>query len=418
MKVKLNIHIYTYLYFFTLLILYHYKVKTYYYWRRVAYYLKEDSFDFSSTRVLIAILILYVNIRALKKLKPDKIAFIIVYVFYFLLTIPSLISFTSANIYPIKLLFYHQLFFYIIYFFLTHRLNLNRIPKINKSQGLIFLTFIIVVGSIPFIVILGPYINFKNLLLLEIYESREVLKQHFNPYFAYLYSPFTKIILPLIIIMSIEQKKWIFTFIGVFYLVLFFLFGGHKTVYLGLFAVLFFYKFSYKQIISLIAKFSIILAIIAMILALFNQDLLWILIFRRVHFIPMLLDVCYLDFFHNNYLYWSESILKSFFKYPYDVGHTKVIGGEYFRKPNMAANNGLISDGYMNWGSIGVFINIFMVAFYFYIINSLKIPSKYFGLYLLVILSFISSSVNTVLLTHGGLILIFISIFILNEKEN
>lgn len=418
MKIKLNIHIYTYLYFFTLLILYHYKVKTYYYWKRVAYYLNENSFDFSSTRVAIAILILYLNIKVLKKLKPDKIAFIIIYVFYFLLTIPSLISYTSANIYPIKLLFYHQLFFYTIFFLSNYKINLDRLPKINKSQGLIVLTLIIVVGSIPFIVVLGPYINFKNLLLQEIYESRAILKQHFNPYFAYLYSPFTKIILPLIIVISIEQKKWIFTVIGILYLVLFFLFGGHKTVYLGLFAVLFFYKFSYKQIISVIAKFSIVLAIIAIVLAMFNQDLLWILIFRRVHFIPMLLDVCYLDFFHNNHLYWSESILKAFFKYPYDVGHTKVIGDEYFRKPDMAANNGLISDGYMNFGNIGVFINIFMVAVYFCIINSLKIPSKYFGLYLLIILSFISSSVNTVLLTHGGLILILISIFILNEKEN
>jgi len=417
-KIKLNLNFYTYLYFFTLLILFHYKVKTYYYWTRVARYLKESNFDFSYFRLSISILILYLNIRALKKLKPEKMAFIIIYVFYFLLTIPSLISFTSQNLYPIKLLLYHQLFFYMLFFFLKQHINLNWIPTINKSQGLIVLTFIIVIGAIPFMIILGPYINLKNLLLIDIYESRAILKQHFNPYFAYLYSPFTKIILPLIIVMSIEQKKWVFTFIGVFYLILFFLFGGHKTVYLGLFAVLFFYKFNYKQIITIIAKFSIVLAIIAIILAVFKYDMLWILIFRRVHFIPMLLDICYLDFFHDNYLYWSESVLKSFFKYPYDVNHVNVIGAEYFRKPDMAANNGLISDGYMNWGSMGVLINLSIVSIYFFIINSLKVPSRYFGLLLLVMLSFISSSVNTVLLTHGGLILIFISIFILNEKEN
>jgi len=418
LKIKLNLHFYTYLYFLILLILYHYKVKTYYYWIRVGRHINETNFDFSYIRFSFSILILYINIRTLKKLKPKKMAFIIIYVFYYLLTIPSLIAFTSKNIHLLEILIYHQLFFYVLYFFSKQKLNFNWVPKINKSQGLIVLTFIIIVGAIPFIIILGPYINFKNLFLIDIYESRAVLKQNFNSYFAYSYSPFTKIVLPLIIVMSIEQKKWIFTFLGVFYLILFFLFGGHKTVYLGFFAVLFFYKFDYRQIISIISKFSIVLAITAILLAIFNYDMLWILIFRRVHFIPMLLDICYIDFFNNNYLYWSESVLKSFFTYPYDTNHAQVIGSEYFNKPDMAANNGLISDGYMNLGTIGVFINILVVSFYFFVLNSLKIPSKYFGIYLLIILSFISSSVNTVLLTHGGIFLIFTSIFILNEKES
>ncbi len=417
MRIRLNLNFYTCLYFFVLLVIYHYKVKTYPYWNYIAFK-KNADFDLTWLGLVIAIIIFYINLQSLKRLSTKKISLGIIYIFYFLITIPSLISYSSKGIYSAELLIYHQLFFYCLIIFSKFKLDLSFFPTINKSQGLIVLTIIVLLGAIPFIIVLGPHINLKNLLLIDIYETRRIMSYNTNPFFAYLYSPFTKIIIPLIIVMSIEQKKSLFTIIGVLLLLLFFLFGGHKTVYLGLGVLLLFYKFSYKKIILIVAKLSIALAIIAMVLAFFNYDMLWILIFRRVHFIPALLDICYYDLFQNNYLYWSEGILKRFFNSPYDVNHVRVVGEIYFKKPKMAANNGLISDGFMNFGTIGVIIHIFLISFYFLIINNLNIKPKYFGLYLLVILSFISSALTTVLLTHGGLVLIFISIFILNEKEN
>ncbi len=400
-----------------LLTIYHYKVKTYSYWNYIAYK-KDADFDLTWLGLFIAIIIFYINLQSLKKLSNEKISFGIIYIFYFLVTIPSLISYSSKGMYSLELLLYHQLFFYSLIIFSKYKLNLKSLPIINKSQGLIVLTIIVLIGAIPFLIVLGPYINLKNLLLMDIYETRRIMDSHTNSFFAYLYSPFTKILIPLIIVISIEKKRWLFTIIGVVLLLLFFLFGGHKTVYLGLGFLILFYKFDYKTIILIVAKFSIVLAIIAMVLAFFDYDLLWILIFRRVHFVPALLDICYFDLFQNNYLYWSEGVLKRFTDSPYDVNHVRVVGDIYFRNPKMAANNGLISDGFLNFGTIGVFIHVILISFYFLIINSLNIKSKYFGLYLLVILSFISSALTTVLLTHGAIVLIFISIFILNEKEN
>ncbi|WP_299186421.1 hypothetical protein [uncultured Aquimarina sp.] len=238
-----------------------------------------------------------------------------------------------------------------------------------------------------------------------------------NPYFGYTYSPFTKIIIPLFIIFSLEAKNYLFTFFGVLFLLLFYLFGAHKTVYLGIVIVFIFYKLSYSNLSVKVLKYSNILIVVSTILALFLVDDLWILIFRRLHFVPTLLDICYLDFFENNYLYWSESIFKSFVKYPYDMNHANVIGEYYFKKSDMGANNGLISDGYMNMGSIGVFVNVILVSIYFMIINNLNVPSRYFGLFFLTLISFISSSMFTVLFTHGGIILLLTVIFFMNEKE-
>lgn len=417
MKLKFNLHLYTVTYFLVLLFLYHFKVKTYYYWRYIADYLNDTSFDLSTQRLLIAIVIFYFNLKYLKKIDKNKLSFAIIFLFFLLLTIPSLIAFTSKNMYPFKLMLYHQLFFWSLFYFSKVKINLSKIPSFTKKQGLLILTAVIILGTLPYIIILGPHINLNNLLLAELYETRALMVSKNNFYFGYMYSPFTKVILPLFIVFALERKKWGLMVVGVLYLLLFFLFGGHKTVYLGLIILLIFYRYSYYQVISNLLKLSIFLMIVAIVLAIFNNDILWILTFRRVHFGPTLLDICYLDFFYDNYLYYAETLPNSISRSPYDVNHTKLIGEYYFRNPKMGANNGLISDGYMNLGFIGIIINIAITSFYFMILNNLNIKSKYFGLYILVIFSFISSSLTTVLLTHGAFLLLVISILFLNEKN-
>ena len=222
----------------------------------------------------------------------------------------------------------------------------------------------------------------------------------------------------MIIVFGLELKKKIWVFVGAMYLILFYLFGAHKTVYVGLVVVLVFYRFSYVQSVKSLLKYSSILITVCVVLAFVGYDYPWILSFRRVHFVPTLLDICYTDYFNDNFLYWSDSVLKRFVDYPYEVRATNIIGEVYFNRSDMSANNGFVSEGYMNFGTWGVLLNIFIVSLFFMILNSLKIPAKYFGLFVLTMFSFLSSSVFTVLLTHGGLALILVSIFVLNDKQN
>jgi hypothetical protein len=265
-------------------------------------------------------------------------------------------------------------------------------------------------------VVYGPYIDWKNLFFIDVYKTRAATKGLSNVYFGYTYSLYTKIIIPLIIIFSLELKNRLMTFAGIVYLILFYLFGAHKTVYLGILVVLAFYRFNYLKSANWILFLSILLMMVCFILAMVGYDYPWILTFRRVHFLPTLLDISYLDFFHENFMYWSESILSGLFEYPYDQRHEYIIGKTYFNRPEMAANNGLISDGFMNLGTLGVLIHSVLIGGYFMVLNSLKISPRYFGLYFLVIFSFISSSIFTVFLTHGAFALLLISIFLLSER--
>ncbi len=416
MKLKLHIKHYFVLYFFLLMALYHYKIKTYFYWNYIAS-LSNSDFDFSFSRFLLALCIFSGNLYFLTRENKEKLSFIILSLFFTLLTIPSLIAFTSQNMYPFKLMLYHQGLFWALFLFSKVKLNFTKVPVFNKTQALYLLLVITIIGTLPYLLIYGPLINIKNLLLIDVYETRTAMGQISNPYFGYSYSVFTKIIIPLIIIFSLELKKRIWLIVGVSYLILFYLFGAHKTVYVGLFVVLAFYKFSYSQAVKIIMKYSSIGIVVCILLAMVQIDYPWILSFRRIHFIPALLDICYLDFFEGKPLYWSESILKRLVAYPYEVPHVNLIGETYFKQPDMAANNGLIADGYMNLGSLGVLINIFLVSVFFMILNSLKIPPKYFGLFILIVFSFLSSSTFTVFLTHGAIALLLVSIFVLNEKK-
>ncbi|MGS2738801.1 hypothetical protein [Sinomicrobium sp. M5D2P17] len=417
LKIRLTIKQSFWLYFTLLIVLYHHEIKDYYYWKGVADII-GGKFDFSIPRLILSVLFFSINLRTLMGLNKQKLSFIVISLFFLLLTVPSLVANTSGEIYPFKLLVYHQLFFFSLWTFFKIKINLKKLPRLNKTQSLYLLIVIVTIGIIPYLWVYGPYINLKNLFLVEVYQTRTKMATVSNPYIAYTYSLYSKIIIPLIIVFSLELKNKLTFIYGVVLLILFYLFGAHKTVYVGLLIILVFYKLSYYYAIKkMVCLLNILLIVCFLLVLFFEYDYLWILTIRRVQFLPTLLDICYIDFFNKKPLLWSESVFKSFVEYPYDLNHGQLIGKHYFDRSDMRANNGLISDGYMNFGSPGILINILFASIYFFIINNLNIPSKYFGLFFLVIFSFVSSSLFTVLLTHGGIALLIVSMFILNKKS-
>lgn len=78
---------------------------------------------------------------------------------------------------------------------------------------------------------------------------------------------------------------------------------------------------------------------------------------RRVLFIPARLTSAYLEFFTVNPLVrLSESVLlRGWITYPYPVSVPRMIGTA-LGQPAMYANNGLISDGFANFGVVGALV--------------------------------------------------------------
>ncbi|WP_143152216.1 hypothetical protein [Flagellimonas taeanensis] len=187
---------------------------------------------------------------------------------------------------------------------------------------------------------------------------------------------------------------------------------------MGTLLIIGFYKYDYLRKTFYFIKVITLFLVVALLCALiFEFNILWELSFRRVLMLSALLDYCYFDFFHDNYIYWSNSFMSRFISYPYEISPDFLIGRDYFNRPLMNANVGIISDGYKNAGYWGIGINIAVVAIIISFFNSLRISPKFFGLFLLFLFSLLNSSLTTILLTHGGFLMVLIAAFLLKDTE-
>lgn len=291
--------------------------------------------------------------------------------------------------------------------------------KLEVSQSIFILKIILIAGMVPFVVLYTPYINLRNLLLIDVYETRALIESTItNVYTSYTYSWFNKFIIPCLLVFGIYYRNRITIIICIVSLIFLFLCGAHKAVFFGLIFMFLLYKYDYLFKINYLLKILIGISLLALSMSLaFKSDFLMTLSIRRALLLPGLIDVIYFDFFNGNFLYWSESLNGLFMDYPFKMSHSYVIGEKYFNDPSWGANNGIISDGFMNFGMTGVIINIVIISFYFSLLNQLNISPKFFGLFFLFVILILSSSLTTVLLTHGGMVLVLLSFFFMKNTN-
>ncbi|SFB70234.1 hypothetical protein SAMN04487891_101539 [Flagellimonas taeanensis] len=369
-------------------------------------------------RYLIVTLLFLLSNIFLLYIKVSNFLFSILYLILFFFVMPSGLLFASSSAINPEIFISHNLFFISIYLGSLIKWNLN-FPQLNTYQSTLLLLSVTVIGLIPFIISYGPYINIKNLWLSDVYETRRLVAEKINNvYTAYTYSWFSKIIIPIALVFSIYFRKKAFLLFSIFSLLFLYLCGAHKTVFLGTLLIIGFYKYDYLRKTFYFIKVITLFLVVALLCALiFEFNILWELSFRRVLMLSALLDYCYFDFFHDNYIYWSNSFMSRFISYPYEISPDFLIGRDYFNRPLMNANVGIISDGYKNAGYWGIGINIAVVAIIISFFNSLRISPKFFGLFLLFLFSLLNSSLTTILLTHGGFLMVLIAAFLLKDTE-
>lgn len=377
------------------------------------------SSNFSFSRLLVSFSILLFTLFLINWVKINDFIYFVGIIYFVLAIIPSSITYTNQLI-NISILFSHYFIFYSIFLIGNYIHIPDKFFSIKENNRLILIVLLSFFMLIPFVIKFLPYINLKNLLLQDIYESRAIQAKINTPFYGYTYSVLTKVLIPILIVYSLVHKKYKILLFGVFSLIFLFLCGAHKSVLLGSILLLIFYfgnvvnklKFFLSLTIITIVSFSVFYIIDNE----FNLPLS--IVARRAFFVPSLLDSFYFDFFEDNPLYWSGSIGRNFIEYIYDKPIPYKIGEVYFNNPKMAANNGIVSDGFSNAGVLGVIINGLFLGFYISVIKSLNISHKFYGLYFLLLISIISSSLPVVLLTHSGIaLLIFAFLFQKNTTK-
>lgn len=332
--------------------------------------------------------------------------------------LPAAVMFSFSDAYDPRIFLSHNMLFFSILLISRIRIKI-RSTKLTPEHSKWALLFIVVVGLIPFVVIYLPHVNLNNLFLKEIYETRAFMAENLqNLYTDYSYSWFNKFIIPCFLVFAVYYKDRISIVIGSVALIFLYLCGAHKAVFVGLLVTFILYKYDYLNKINYFAKILVGISVFSLVASLlFQYDFFMTMSIRRALLLPALMDIFYFDMFDNNHLLWSEAINGLFREYPYEVEHSYVIGEKYFRNPLWGANNGIISEGFMNAGMLGVTINILFVSFYFSILNQLDISPKFFGMFFLFIFLILSGSLTTVMWTHGGFVLILLA-FLFMKNTN
>ncbi len=376
-------------------------------------------YKFNFIRFVPALLLVLANVVLTMVVRTKGFLYIILVMILIFFVFPSAILFANIKNLDFRIFLSHEAFFLTALWIGKVRIKISS-KSLGIDQSRKLLLYTIVIGVIPFLVLYLPYINLKNLFLQEIYETRALMVAKVNNiYTDYTYSWFNKILIPILFVFGLYFRNRKTVLISIFLLIFLFLCGAHKAVFVGLIMVLILYRFDYYKKAQYLVAFIIIVAIGSLGLSLlFDNDFAMVMTIRRTIFLPALLDVLYFDLFDGNHLLWSETFNGLFIEYPYEHSHAYIVGEVYFKDVKWGANNGLISDGFMNFGMIGVFINVLIVSFYFSVLNQLNISSRFFGVFFLLFFVIISSSLSTVMLTHGGILLLLGAfVFLKNTRD-
>lgn len=291
----------------------------------------------------------------------------------------------------------------------------------------LFWTMIVVYFALIFTFGGGIYLNFN---LLEVYNIRDEASNNLPSIFTYFSPIIGKIVIPLVIVLALERKKYIFAFLGIVAGVFVFALTAHKSpLFYG--AAVFFLYFLYNRKFSTYFLLSVIVILFTSFIDIYfkytvSSDSFGVwhsILFRRSFLVPSLLNNYFIDFFsQNEFYYWSQSrISLGWVQSYYDVTAPFLIGREYFGDMNMAANTGWIGSGYSNSGLIGVVLYSLILGMMLAFFNSIsyKIGERlvFCSSIITVLVLFTSTDLLTIFVTHGAIFLIIILTIIKADRN-
>jgi len=299
--------------------------------------------------------------------------------------------------------------YFIIFSFLSLNKSFNvknfRDGKYFALRISLFFT-LVVFAHYLYVVGLGN----MNFNLLDVYVFRDEYEQaNSTGIFGYLNGWVNKVFNIFLICYAIFKKNLKLFVLFILVQIIFFGLSGHKIVLFTPILIGMFYivdRFNNKCnfiILSLVSVMSL-----ALMLTFFTDNQLFAsLLMRRGFFVPANLNFVYLEFFStNDFIYWSNSVLKYFIDYPYELSATHVIG-EYLGNPRMGANTGFIGSGYMQMGLVGIITYTIIITILLTLINSFKnLPNWLLNSVMVIplISVFSGSDLPTSFLTHGVIV--------------
>lgn len=263
-----------------------------------------------------------------------------------------------------------------------------------------------------------------NLDFSKVYEFRDMNSELSSPGFlAYLNTWVYKIFACFALSYFLLKKRYTLVVLIVSIFIFYFGANSHKSVLFTplLIISMWLYFRKYNSIVAIPIGFSLIVLLSNASYYYFDDIWLSALFPNRVFLIPAHLTFKYFEFFEvNEYVFFSNSFLKYFLEYPYNLNLNDLIG-EYDNKPGAAANNGYLSSAFAQGGLVVIFLYSIVIAFIlrffdgfikngllplWFLLSITAVPIRDFS---------ISIDLLTTLLT-GGLFVLILILFLIRKR--
>lgn len=346
---------------------------------------------------------------------------ILIYILFLMAFVPSMVipsTFTSLT--TDSLLIFQLILaacFLIILF-------VNAAPGVRLDFGVFsprgyrkFLLALWIAMIIPIVYYMGVPSSIPG--LGAVYESRFQARESMSSapvIVAFLYTMMARIVSKVLFVYGLIYRKPLFLSLGVLTSVYLYGVSGHKSFLfqLGLYVLIILGMAILKNgLVRLIVPAGLIVIIAAVIGdLLLNFDWLKSLLIRRTFIVPGILSGYYHEFFSSNpSTQWAYSFLGGLGSSPHDTTPPFLIGEQYFNNPATSANASIWSDGFANFGYVGMLVATIVAGIVIWIVNSAALgrPLRFvMPLTTVVLMVFVSSSVFTSLLTHGVILLVLL----------
>lgn len=271
----------------------------------------------------------------------------------------------------------------------------------------------------------GRYMGFRfHFGLSDVYSIRRDIDNLNLPTILYYLFSWTKAINPICLAYFIINKKWVYTILTILVQLLSFGIDGMKATLfttIVVVAICLVPELSVKKLNKLCFLGINIVCITGIIIFQVKGSFrLLALIIRRVVFTPNRISWCYFDYFKDKAPdFFRGSILQHFgAKSPYsDI--TVTIGKIYYGSAEYVSNNGLISDGIVNFGNIGAYFMPFFIVLVLYIFDKCSSgldKRLYVSCSIRIAITLMSMFLSTAILTNG-FILIMVLLYVMRRNS-
>ena len=315
---------------------------------------------------------------------------------------------------------------FLIYFTYAFFLR-SRSVKLPRVKHGISISFFISVVLVLFLIVWYPVSGVSyNLNFAKVYEYR-TLNAELSTFglLIYLNTWIFKVFAVFLLAYGLLRKWYFFAAFMVLVFILFFAANTHKSVFFTPFLIVSFWLYFSRFNSLFIVPLGFSTLVLLSIFSYYYIDDVWMsaLFPNRVFEMPAHLTFQYFEFFkENEFIYFSNSFLKSFVEYPYNLGLANLIG-EYNGNADENANNGYISSAYAQAGIIVVYLYSVIIGLILTVIDKMIIKGEIKAWFALVIFMvplrdfLISADFLTTMLT-GGMIWSLLLIYMVRNRPS